>query len=829
MAEIPKNIMERFDEYCKKNSISGKEKEQKLEKLKETIQNYMYEPGEAIGIVAAQSISEPATQMSLDSKERILIKHKNTISIQEIGEFTDQTIERLCSLSEGGWDIADLSDMDIYVPSINQNEKIEWKKVLACSRHESPDKLLKIKTLSGRQIVATDSHSFVIRKNNKIVAVSGKSLKKGERIPSMKLLPENCIDSINLRTIAEPEFSRAKKPLPEKFPLNDISGWLFGAYLSEGNAVPNFVCISNTDETFLKNTRQFAICYNLTFNEYDNMRGFAKGHDIHINSALLSSLLAKTCGKGSENKRIPDFAYSADEKFVKGLLQAYFDGDGNISVERGVIRASSNSRQLIDGIALLLARFGIFSYKNEGEQYTLTIPAKYAVIFREKIGFATNKKKERLNVLCSMKRPKQDFIEIVSGFDGLLIKTAKKLGYPTRYVNSFTKRQKIGKEALLKYIVLFSSIAKEKVIDISDELKTMKIMHASDVVWDEICALEYVEPSSRYVYDLTVEGTETFTTFEGIITHNTMRSYTLASQSDRLSKVTQGLPRLIEIFDARKTFEKNMIIYLKPDYNTKEKARDIANDIRGMKISDVIRSDSIDLVEMKIELDLEANVDREELKKIIVKYMKNTEVSSRGNCVYVKPAKEDIKNLRKIRQKLLKLHVKGVKGVDNVVVVKEGDDWIIQTAGTNLKKVLKMPEVEIGRTTTNDLHQVYEVMGIEAARSVIMRESKETLDEQGLDVNVRHLMLLADMMTFSGNIKAIGRYGVSGKKSSVLAKANFEETKKHLINASFYGEDDTLDGVIENIIVGQIAPIGTGMVELSLDMEKMRSALKKKD
>ncbi len=197
--------------------------------------------------------------------------------------------------------------------------------------------------------------------------------------------------------------------------------------------------------------------------------------------------------------------------------------------------------------------------------------------------------------------------------------------------------------------------------------------------------------------------------------------------------------------------------------------------------------------------------------------------------MYVKPAKEDIKNLRKIRQKLLKLHVKGVKGVDNVVVVREENDWVIQTAGTNLKKVLKMSEVDIARTTTNDLHQVYEVMGIEAARSVIMRESKETLDEQGLDVNVRHLMLLADMMTFSGNIKAIGIYGVSGKKSSVLAKANFEETKKHLINASFYGEDDTLDGVIENIIVGQIAPIGTGLVELSLDMEKMRSALKKKE
>ena len=84
------------------------------------------------------------------------------------------------------------------------------------------------------------------------------------------------------------------------------------------------------------------------------------------------------------------------------------------------------------------------------------------------------------------------------------------------------------------------------------------------------------------------------------------------------------------------------------------------------------------------------------------------------------------------------------------------------------------------------------------------------------------------MMSFDGTVKDIGRYGVSGKKSSVLARANFEETKKHLINASFSGETDRLDGIIENIIVGQIAPVGTGMVKLGIDMEKMKALAKKK-
>ena len=145
-----------------------------------------------------------------------------------------------------------------------------------------------------------------------------------------------------------------------------------------------------------------------------------------------------------------------------------------------------------------------------------------------------------------------------------------------------------------------------------------------------------------------------------------------------------------------------------------------------------------------------------------------------------------------------------------------------------MKKLLQVKEVDIKRIRSNDIHQVFEILGIEAARNVILHESKETLDEQGLDIDTRHLMLLADTMTFDGEVKAVGRYGISGKKSSVLAKANFEETKKHLINASFYGETDTLDGVIENILVGQIAPIGTGMVELTMDMNKMRDALKKK-
>src|SRR3989344_3988603 len=145
-------------------------------------------------------------------------------------------------------------------------------------------------------------------------------------------------------------------------------------------------------------------------------------------------------------------------------------------------------------------------------------------------------------------------------------------------------------------------------------------------------------------------------------TQMTMRSYTMASQSDRLSKVTHGLPRLIEIFDARKTFEKNMIIYLKPEYNTKEKAKEPAMKIKSLKMSDIIVYDSIDLVNLQIEVELEKESYKAGAKELLDKHAKDCEVTMRGKNIYIKPKKENVKNLRKLKNKLLKLHTEGIKG-----------------------------------------------------------------------------------------------------------------------------------------------------------------------
>ncbi len=159
------------------------------------------------------------------------------------------------------------------------------------------------------------------------------------------------------------------------------------------------------------------------------------------------------------------------------------------------------------------------------------------------------------------------------------------------------------------------------------------------------------------------------------------------------------------------------------------------------------------------------------------------------------------------------------------MVKKEGAEYVIYTEGSNLKEVFKIPGVEKKRTKSNDILEIERVLGIEAARGAIISEILDTLNEQGLRVDIRHIMLIASAMTVNGRVRAIGRHGISGEKSSVLARAAFEITVDNLLMAGVSGEYEELDGVVKNVIVGQPIHLGTGMVELAMKI-KDKEAIK---
>lgn len=303
-------------------------------------------------------------------------------------------------------------------------------------------------------------------------------------------------------------------------------------------------------------------------------------------------------------------------------------------------------------------------------------------------------------------------------------------------------------------------------------------------------------------------------------TQMTMRTFHFAGVNEL--NVTLGLPRLIEIVDARKKIATpTMDVYFEEEFkNDEEFVRTLANKIGKSTINDVLSNQEMDYYNMQFvaTLDMKKIEDKKlDVSDIIAKVEKTfKKVDIKDNVLTFEPAKATIRELRLLADKVRTLQISGTKNIGKVIIRKDEFEWVIHTEGSNLKDILKEEGVDKIRTTTNDIHEIEVVLGIEAARNAIVRELNNTLSEQGLTVDIRHIMLVADMMTAEGEVKSIGRHGISGEKSSVLARAAFEETGKHLLHASIRGETDDLTGIIENIIIGQPIPLGTGSVSVTM-------------
>ena len=310
-------------------------------------------------------------------------------------------------------------------------------------------------------------------------------------------------------------------------------------------------------------------------------------------------------------------------------------------------------------------------------------------------------------------------------------------------------------------------------------------------------------------------------------TQMTMRTFHYAGVAE--INVTLGLPRLIEIVDARSIPSTPMMnIYLRDEYRlNSDLAKQVANQIEITRLNTIadMETDLTNLViyiRPNIKTMKNKNIEIEELNDTIRKIRG---IDSKIDKASIKVSLDDpsYKKLLDVNETLKELKVKGIDGIKRIIIRKEPDEgYVIYSEGSNLEKVLEVEGVDPFRTTTNDIQAVGRVLGIEAARNMIIQEAYNTLMEQGLNVDLRHIMIVADVMTADGTIKAIGRHGVSKEKESVLSRAAFEITVSHLLQASRRGETDKLGGVAENIIVGQPVNLGTGAVELVMKRSKKK-------
>ena len=865
-ADLPRRLKDDLYETLENRDVTTEQADDIVQGTVAEYYNSRVDPLDPVGTVSAQSIGEPGTQMSIPSDERVLVRRGEETDVTEIGPLVDSLLDARESRTVDDHEVARAPD-SLEVLSLRSDEGVEWKPVEEVSRHGAPDELLRFELESGRTIRATEAHSFVTRRDNEVVPVAGEDLDEGDWLPTVGSFDGGAFETVDLRqylpseeywyTSALTDGGTATHPggddqhrnkrqalddgdlddhavyprqgtisLPEQFPLDEETGFFVGAFLAEGNVTDHYVSISNTDPAFQERIRAVADRFDLSVNEYDNDSGFAAGHDIRLNGTILSDLLQAVCYEDGE-KTVPGFAFGANDEFVSGLLSGYFSGDGNVADR--AIRASSTVERLTEGIALLLARVGIYATRAEQDgSHTLRIPSKHVPRFEETVGLVGERGRQLSETAEEIDPDGPDATDQIPNFGDALKRVASEAGIPARQVNSADDRQRIGRNRLARLVEEVDAAADDR----PPELTALKQAVESDVVWEPIESIERIEPDHEYVYDVSVAGLETFTTAQGVVTHNTMNTFHYAGVAE--IDVTQGLPRLIELVDARKEPDTPMMtVHLEDEYaENRERAHEVVWKIEATKILQ-LGDVSTNVADMLVQVALNEDTLRERWPTVedpvlvaeeiaaTIESKLGVETQQRGLVIEFGPDQPSYRDLLQLVEELREIVFKGIEEISRVVIRKEetgnGEEFILYTEGSAFGDVLDIEGVDASRTTCNNIHEIYRNLGVEAAREAIIEETMNTLEEQGLDdVNIRHLMLVADIMTNEGTIESIGRHGISGSKDSVLARAAFEVTVSHLLDAAIHGEIDELDGVTENVIVGKPIKLGTGDVNLRM-------------
>lgn len=538
------------------------------------------EPGEMVGIVAAQSIGEPTSQMSNPgtTQVKIIVKNNrcNTIAFQtfKIGELCDEIIRENPDLTIGtGHPDSVETNLSIlpneyYIIGVDGCEQTHWNKISHVSKHPVNGQLMTVTTRSGRITTTTLSHSHLIRANQTVEAITGANLRTGMRIPVTKHIDNTFInDKIKIDK--------------QEYQLDHLFGWFVGAYLAEGNINVNSICITNIADIFINRTTELAIRFGAIANVCRYQGGYGPGVTTKFNHKSLAKFIIETMGTGSFVKRVPDFAFTAPNEFKAGLLQAYFDGDGNFQADktRNQIRVCSRSKQLISDIALLLNYFDIFgSIKEQTVKalpiYNLSMCARYGPAYQQSIGTELHQDKLAHIVDYAQREDAHnlsDEIDKINGLGELIAKCGKVLVLPgqSRTYGRWAKKESIGRRTLSKYIDIFA--AHENAIKVQPELTILKQALNSNVIWDEIVDIKiYTPDQNEYVYDFTVPGNQTFMVDSGIIVHNTLNTKHLAGVAkSKSANAINPIVRVQELMHySKNSKDPQMHIYFTHPYST---------------------------------------------------------------------------------------------------------------------------------------------------------------------------------------------------------------------------------------------------------------------
>ena len=956
-------------------------------------------PSEMVGVVAAQSIGEPSTQLTLNSVEyntEIMVSENGKLREYRIGDWIENRIAKgdqstYSYIERGDQTYTPISEEeDVKILSADEHGNVFWDSVDAVTKHlpineDGTNTLIRVTTLSGNVSTVTKGESVITRQNNKLLKSCGANLKEGDYLIKCKVVPVPKECQLNMWDISEQvpksEFvymSEVDKALnikaqhntrgsrhwwkqnigvnfelpytrsdgfvdaflgiggksgrrtqlenrpacvypkggiyqschfPEVLPLDAETGFVIGAYLSEGCTTEHHVLISNNDDVFMDRIKAWLDRYEIHyhFDEGEKPKGYSRTIRVHslVMARLFQSAFSRevvedgpdlvtenaddvvddvleklvyethkdsknskgTVKTSSRTKHLPGWLLGAPDECLKGLIDGYFSGDGYVQKKTRSISAASVSRSLLEGVGMILQKFGVITsvrespsnYKHaikKGFQttmmYNLNVNTHNSVLFARKFKICIDCKQLLLDNIAARTTTKD-------GMFGIVPDVVTSQGTENLSIKEVEEKLRLCKNE--KDRKVYEEILKD------------------NVFYDRVVKVEEVRSRHTHVYDMTTRISRNFVDKMSTILNDTFHLSGVASAS----KAVRGVPRIKELLSVSKNIKApSLTVYLRPEYRSSyEMAQRAMNSVQMTHVRDMVISSRIyyepdprttDVKEdtgfmgayakfqtidpscaditspwvLRFDMDhakmLEFGLNANDVHLALTMYC-----DDKVFCVFSDDNSENIvfrirltgdttdvvtelkglefnimekiiiSGISKIKKASINKKKRKVLSNDTIFKVYEDfEEHVLETDGTNLVDVLGNKYVDDRRTISNDIMEIYETLGVEAARLALYNEINDILNDS-TSVNHRHIALLVDTMTCKGYLLSIDRHGINRSDIGPLAKCSFEETSDILIKAGIFGEVDKITGVSANIILGQIAQCGTGDSQISMD------------
>ena len=672
--------------------------------------------------------------------------------------------------------------------------------------------------------------------------------------------------------------------IPEVIPLDYNFGYLIGAYAAEGCMTKFQVSISNNDVEYLKPIQELCEKWNITTkiykNENKNQEGWTS-QDIRIYNTVLCRILELFCGKLSHNKFISDKIIFSNKDCLVGFLDAYIGGDGCVDTRGKIISMSSVSKNMLIDVQQILNNLGIYSYitkykkqetNNRGSKdikqlYNLFVRNKQALLLAEKLNMKLKYKQDKLTDILNHDYKYnycKSYDSVPNDVDGEIIFEDRN----GRYKNIlFDKIKSIEEVSNTTNYAFDLTVADTRNFNIYNGLAIVDTFHFAGVSSksnvtrgvpriEEILSLS-PEPKnpSLTIYMKPEEQTdrEKAQSIMYMLEHTKMeeivKSIDICFDPDDLNTLIGEDETTMEQFQSfEQMVDECMEKSVEPETNEKSKW--------------ILR------MEMDSEIMLEKNITMDDVNftlknsygdevacvysdynadKLVFRIRMNTvvnKIKDKGvvpigqNKSKVNPLdqSDQIYMLKNFQDQILhNIVIRGVKNINKVIlrkikdnlvetsgVYKKQDIWVLDTIGTNILDVLALDYIDAKRTFSNDIVEIYNIFGIEAARQTIYNELAEVIEFDGTYINYHHMAMLCDRMTFTNKMISIFRHGINNDNIGPIAKASFEETPEQFLKAARHAELDIMRGVSANVMCGQEGLFGTNAFQVVLDLDEMR-------